>query len=234
LHSNVEFASEEENVNVAEFVAIVPDGPESIVVCGGVLSAPTVTPQRDWPMMTSPTAVGPRRYSCAALTVIEPSGFTTCSLKTKRKLSPTLLIVPVKLVLGAGLAGTGTIVSSPSTFGFPSEVWSVPLVIVAERATPVSETLQVLATLAAVNTSWPDVLTFWMLVELVTDPLAPVVPRALTVIGPELKTIAGPYCALPVGAVAVTGTAEPPAGSVTVGAGPRGLAGPPKRLTLLK
>ena len=73
-----------------------------------------------------------------------------------------------------------------------------------------------------------------MLVELVADPLGPVVPRVLTVIGPEVKTIAGPYRASPVAAVAVIGTAEPPAGSVTVGAGPRGIGAPPKRLTLLE
>ena len=44
--------------------------------------------------------------------------------------------------------------------------------------------------------------------------------------------MAGPTTALPVGAVAVTGVVEPPAGSVTVGAGPRVFTGPPKRLTL--
>ena len=39
MHSNVDPASEEENEKLAELVEIVPDGPESIVVCGGVMSA---------------------------------------------------------------------------------------------------------------------------------------------------------------------------------------------------
>jgi hypothetical protein len=56
----------------------------------------------------------------------------------------------------------------------------------------------------------------------------------LTVNWPEVKNVAGPYVALPVGAVAVIPLAEPDAGSVTVGVGPRVLGGPPKRLMLLK
>jgi len=39
LHSKVEFASEEEKVNVALFCFMVPEGPESMVVSGGVVSA---------------------------------------------------------------------------------------------------------------------------------------------------------------------------------------------------
>ena len=38
LHSKVEFASEEEKVNVALFCFMVPEEPESIVVSGGVVS----------------------------------------------------------------------------------------------------------------------------------------------------------------------------------------------------
>ena len=38
LHSNLEFASDEEKVNVALFCFMVPEGPESIVVSGGVVS----------------------------------------------------------------------------------------------------------------------------------------------------------------------------------------------------
>jgi hypothetical protein len=72
-----------------------------------------------------------------------------------------------------------------------------------------------------------------MLVEVVTEPPVPVVPRVLTSNLPEEKMIAGPYCAVPEAAVAVIGLAEPLAGSVTVGAGPRTPGGPPKRLTLL-
>ena len=44
LHSKVEFASEEENVNDAEVLLTVPDGPESMVVSGGVVSAPPPPP----------------------------------------------------------------------------------------------------------------------------------------------------------------------------------------------
>ena len=75
---------------------------------------------------------------------------------------------------------------------------------------------------------------FMMSVEVVTDPPGPFVPWVLTLSGPELKTVAGPYCARPVVALAVIGTFEPPGGSVTVGVGPRVLAAAPKRLTLLK
>ncbi len=38
LHSKVEFASLEEKANVAELVLTVPEGPESMVVSGGVVS----------------------------------------------------------------------------------------------------------------------------------------------------------------------------------------------------
>jgi len=38
LHSNVDPDSLEENVNVAEVDAVVPEGPESIVVSGAVAS----------------------------------------------------------------------------------------------------------------------------------------------------------------------------------------------------
>jgi hypothetical protein len=37
-HSKVEFASSEEKVNVALFCFMVPEGPESMVVTGGVVS----------------------------------------------------------------------------------------------------------------------------------------------------------------------------------------------------
>jgi hypothetical protein len=40
-----------------------------------------VTPQTARPMNRSPNTVGPRKRWWAAFTVIEPSGFTTCSLK---------------------------------------------------------------------------------------------------------------------------------------------------------
>jgi len=38
LHSKVELASEEEKLNVALFCFMVPEGPESMVVSGGVVS----------------------------------------------------------------------------------------------------------------------------------------------------------------------------------------------------
>jgi hypothetical protein len=38
LHSKVEFASDEEKVNEALFCFVVPEGPESMVVSGGVVS----------------------------------------------------------------------------------------------------------------------------------------------------------------------------------------------------
>jgi len=38
LHSNAEFGSVDEKVNVASLVFTVPDGPESMVVLGGVVS----------------------------------------------------------------------------------------------------------------------------------------------------------------------------------------------------
>jgi hypothetical protein len=38
LHSKVDPASEEENVNEAEVLLTLPDGPESMVVFGGVVS----------------------------------------------------------------------------------------------------------------------------------------------------------------------------------------------------
>ncbi len=105
--------------------------------------------------------------------------------------------------------------------------------IVVEPLMPASDAMDVLFTLAAVNACAPVGLIPVMLTELVTDPVGPVVPCVLTVIGPELKRLAGPYCTLPVGAVAVIGMAEPPGGSVTVGVGPIGGWGEPKRVTLL-
>jgi len=71
------------------------------------------------------------------------------------------------------------------------------------------------------------------LTELVTD-LGLVVPSVLTVMAPDVKKMPGPYRASPVGTVAVIGVAEPVAGSVTVGAGPRSTAGLFKREILVK
>jgi len=39
-HSKVAFASEEENANEADVLLTVPEGPESMVVSGGVVSDP--------------------------------------------------------------------------------------------------------------------------------------------------------------------------------------------------
>ncbi len=64
---------------------------------------------------------------------------------------------------------------------------------------------------------------FWMLVELVTEPVGPVEPVVFTVIGPEEKNRTGPAMALPVGALTLT--LPPAAGSVTLGVGPVTLGG---------
>ena len=100
--------------------------------------------------------------------------------------------------------------------------------------TPVSVAVQVLLMEAAVKTSCLDVLTFDTVAVLVTDPVGPVVPWVLTVIGPELKRIAGPTWTSAEGTLAVIGKAEPAGGSVTTGAGPLTPGGPPKSLTLLE
>ena len=109
---------------------------------------------------------------------------------------------------------------------------NVPPVIVVEPLTPASDAVQLLARLDAVNASLPDALTFAILVELVADPLGPVVPWVLTSIGPELKRVAGPVDALPDGAVAVIGPSEPPEGGVTIGVGFAGLHGMPNAVTV--
>jgi hypothetical protein len=67
-----------------------------------------------------------------------------------------------------------------------------PFTTVVEPLTPVSDAAQVLAIDSAVKTSEWEVLTVWMVAVVVTDPLGPVVPWVLTVIGPELKIVAGP------------------------------------------
>jgi len=119
-------------------------------------------------------------------------------------------------------------------------------VIVVVPVTPVEDPVHELVTVAAVKTSAPEVLVVEMLVEVVTDPVGPGVPWVLTVIGPDVKMMPGPYRASPVAAEAVTGTTEPPAGSVTAGAAAhpmvfvggfvhgRSAGGPPKRPTLVK
>jgi hypothetical protein len=70
--------------------------------------------------------------------------------------------------------------------------------------------------------------------ELVTDPLGPVLPCVLTAMASELKKIAGPTTALAEVSDAVTALVEPLAGNTTDGAGPRVLAGPPNKLTLAR
>ena len=132
------------------------------------------------------------------------------------------------------MVGIVTTVSSPSTSGSPSERTSVPPLIVVEPLVPDSDAVQVLDTLVAVNTSWPDVLTGPTVAVLVTEPVGPVVPWVLTVNGPVVNRKAGPRCARHWSAPAVTGVADPPRGRVTAGSGaPSGATagGPPKRLT---
>ena len=115
-----------------------------------------------------------------------------------------------------------------------------------EPVTPDSDAVQVLCTLAAVKVSTPEVLVFWMSEVDVTDPVGPVVPCVVTVIGPEVKKIPGPYLASAVATASVMGTAEPPAGSITRGRGRQSMVfaggsahgrtrgGPPKRLIMDK
>src|SRR5829696_7750400 len=111
-------------------------------------------------------------------------------------------------------------VSSASLSKFvPDDVVSRPPVRLADPVWPVDDELHLLDSVAAVNCSWPDRLTLSMVAELET--VAPGVPWVLTSIFPELKMMAGPNRASPSGAVPVTGAAEPPAGSCTVGTGPR-------------
>jgi hypothetical protein len=135
------------------------------------------------------------------------------------------------VVFGEGLVGMLTTVSSPSTLGSPSEVCRDPVVIVVEPVTPLSVAVHVLSTFVAVNTSVCDVFTVSMLVELVTDPVGPGDPCVVTVIGPDVKNVAGPYFTEPVVADDVI-RAEPPGGSVTVGIGPISGCGVAKMIML--
>ena len=62
---------------------VVVVAPEVVVVAPAVVVVVawvTVTPQTDWAMIRSPTAVGPRRRMWAPLTVMEPSALVICSL----------------------------------------------------------------------------------------------------------------------------------------------------------
>jgi hypothetical protein len=81
----------DEEVVVGLVVLVVDD----VGVVELVDEATAVTPQVTWPMKTSPTAVGPRSRSCRAVTVIEPSGLTVCSLKMNWKVSPTVSRLPL-------------------------------------------------------------------------------------------------------------------------------------------
>jgi hypothetical protein len=113
----------------------------------------------------------------------------------------------------------------------PLSVWSVPLVIVVEPLTPVSDAVQVLARLLAVRFSCVDALTFAMFAELVTEPVGPSVPEVLTLIAPEEKMVAGPESARAEGALAVCGLFDPLDASVTDGVGPGGVQPIPKAET---
>ena len=130
--------------------------------------------------------------------------------------------------LGGGLAGTVTVV-----VGLPlvsAAVTSCPPSMVVDAVLPLALAMHVLDTLLAVNgpaytqlvvpghepAGW---LAGWMVLELVTVPEL-TVPCVLTTTGPELKRVAGPYATFSEVSEAVIGAGEPPAGSVTVGAGP--------------
>jgi hypothetical protein len=103
--------------------------------------------------------------------------------------------------------------------------------MVTEPVTPDAVAVQVLDALDAVNGSCVDVLIESILVEEVSEPVGPVEARASTVIGPELKNLAGPTTALPEGALALCGLLDPLETRVTVGEGPRVFTGPPNKLT---
>jgi len=192
-----------------------------------------VTPQTTWPMIRSPVAKGPSRYWWAALTVIEPSALTICSLKTQRKVSVMLPMwrCPSYVVLGAGFVGRVTVTGSWSGLS-PLSVTSVPPVIVVEPLAPLSDAVQVLARLLAVKLSWPDAPTFAMLAELVTDPVGPSVPEVLTSMRPEEKIVAGPASARADAALALWGLFEASDASVTDGVGAAGVHELPKASTV--
>jgi hypothetical protein len=59
---------------------------------------------------------------------------------------------------------------------------NVPVVTVVVAATAACVAVQSLASVAAVNGSFPDALTFWILDELVVDPLGPNEPTLLSMI----------------------------------------------------
>jgi hypothetical protein len=107
-------------------------------------------------------------------------------------------------------------VKSPSLLrSRPLSVSSTPFVTVVEPVIPVSDAVQVLERVAALNTSSPEGLMLLMVAVLVADPVGPGVPTVLTSMAPELKMI--PY--LPESAWAVMGVADPVGGSETAGVG---------------
>jgi hypothetical protein len=59
-----------------------------------------------------------------------------------------------------------------------------PVIVVDPLGAPDWDAVHVLVTPVAVKTSWPEVFTFWMLVDEVTDPVGPVVPWVLAVAAP--------------------------------------------------
>lgn len=111
------------------------------------------------------------------------------------------------------------------------EVTRLPLVNVVEPVVPDWLAVHVLVAWSAVKPPEPPVPTAWIWVELVTVPPLGV-PWVLIAIGPEVNIVAGPNAADPDAALAVTGVAEPAAGSDTVGVGPTEDGLPPNRLRL--
>ena len=117
---------------------------------------------------------------------------------------------------------------------------STPLLIVTEPlTTPVADVEHVAVTAGSplavglASKAPPFVTSMSPMVEvLVTDPSGPTVPWVLTLRLVPSKKIAGPTCGL--ATERVSDTFPPPGGSVTIGSGPRWLAGPPKRPTLRK
>jgi hypothetical protein len=68
----------------------------------------------------------------------------------------------------------------------------VPPTTVVEPVAPDSLAVQVLERLVAVKISWVEVLIGARVAVLVTDPPGPSVPWVVTVVGPAVKSRAGP------------------------------------------
>jgi len=113
----------------------------------------------------------------------------------------------------------------------PLSVSSLPMaIVVVPLTTPVLDDEHELARRVVVNAPPFALVMFATFAVVVTEPVGPSVPCVLTSSCPVVRNVAGPTVAVADGRVADCGV--PVAGSVTVGAGPRWLGGPPKRPTV--